>query len=58
MVLFTVAMLILILLAVFAIAVISVFGAGAVIVLSDVIVCAFILGWIIKTMLKKKKNKK
>ena len=58
MVLFTIAMLILILLTVFAIAIISVFGAGAVIVLGDVIVCVFILGWIIKTMLKKKKNKK
>lgn len=58
MILFTVGLLILILLTVFSIAILSVFGAGAVIVLGDVIVCAFILGRIIKAMLKKKKNKK
>ena len=58
MILFTVGLLILILLVVFIIAIVGVFGAGAVILLSDVIVCAFILGWIIKTILKKKKTKK
>ena len=55
MILFTVGLLILILLVVFIIAIAGVAGAGAVIIFSDVIVCAFILGWIIKTMLKKKK---
>lgn len=58
MILFTVGLLILILLAVFSIAIISVIGAGGIIIFGDVIVCAFILGWIIKTTLKKKKNKK
>lgn len=58
MVLFTIIALILILLTVFAIAIISVFGAGSVIVLGDVIVCVFILAWIIKTIIKKKKAKK
>lgn len=58
MILFTIGLLILILLTVFVIAITSVVGAGALIIFGDVIVCAFILAWIIKTMLKKKKNKK
>lgn len=58
MILFTIGLLILILLTVFVIAITSVVGAGALIIFGDVIVCMFILAWIIKTMLKKKKKKK
>lgn len=58
MILFVIGLLTLILLTVFVIAITSVIGAGALIIFGDVIVCGFILGWIIKTMLKKKKNKK
>lgn len=58
MCLFAIGVGILVMLAVFLIAITSVIGASAIIVFGDVIVCAFIIGLIIKIMLKNKKNKK
>ena len=56
MILFTIAALILVILTVVLILAISAVGAGAIIIFGDVIVCAFILGWIIKKILEKKKK--
>lgn len=48
MILFTIIMLILVLLILFLVAVVSVFGAGAIIIFGDVIVCIIILAYVIK----------
>ena len=55
MILFTILALILLILLVVTIVVASVIGAGTLIVFGDVIVCIFILGWIIYRLFFKKK---
>lgn len=55
MVLFTILALILLILLVVTVVVTSVIGAGAIIIFGDVIVCIFILGFIIKKLFFNKK---
>lgn len=55
MFLFMILLLILLILAGFLVLVISVFGAGALIVFGDIIICGFLIGWIIKKLFFKKK---
>lgn len=55
MILFAILALILLILIVVTVAVTSVIGAGAIIIFGDVIVCAFILGWLIKILFFRKK---
>lgn len=50
MVLFTILALILLILIVVVVLATSVVGAGAIILFGDVIVCVFIIGWIIKKL--------
>ena len=50
MVLFTILALILLILIVVVVLATSVVGAGAIILFGDVIVCVFIIGWIIKNV--------
>lgn len=55
MVLFTILTLILLLLTVITIAAISIGGAVTIVLFGDVIVCAAIIVWIMKRLIKKKK---
>lgn len=54
MFLFIILTLILTILTVFIVLTLSVFGAGAIVVFGDVIVCGFIIGWIIKKLFFKR----
>ena len=60
MILFTIIMLILLLLILFLVAVVSAFGAGAIIIFGDVIVCVALLIWLTKLIFfrHKKSNDK
>lgn len=58
MFLFVILLIIALILLGFTVITISVFGAGAIIIFGDVIVCAFIIGWIIKKLFFNKKKKK
>ena len=55
MFLFMACVLILVILIAFLLLAIGIFGAGAIIVFGDIIVCALIIGWIIKKLFFKKK---
>ena len=55
MILFTILALILLILLVVVVVITSVVGAGALIIFGDVIVCIFILGWIIYKLFFNKK---
>lgn len=57
MVLFTILALILLILVVVTVIITSVLGAGAIVIFGDVIVCVFILGWLIKKLFFKKSKK-
>lgn len=54
MLLFTILLLMLIILVVFTALAIAVGGSVFVVIFGDVIVCVFIIGWIIKKLIKKK----
>lgn len=56
MVLFTILSMILLLLIVFTVLAVSVGGAVAVVLFSDVIVCVALIAWIIKLLARKKKK--
>lgn len=56
MILFLIGLLIIVALLGFMILAVSTVGAAGIIVFSDVIVCAFILVWIIKKIIAKKKK--
>lgn len=56
MILFITLLLIMLILTVVTIAVISVAGASFIIIFGDVIVCIFIIGWIIKKIIQKSKK--
>lgn len=56
MILFTILAIILITLVVFSILIIGITGASFIIVFADVIVCAVIIWWIMKTILNRKKK--
>lgn len=55
MFLLTILLLILIILVAFTVLLISIGGSVFIIVFGDVIVCVFIIGWIIKKLINKKK---
>lgn len=55
MFLLTILLLILIILVAFTVLLISIGGSAFIIVFGDVIVCVFIIGWIIKKLINKKK---
>lgn len=55
MILFIILLLVLLLLSIFLVAVVSVGGAIGIVIFSDVIVCAFIIIWIMKRLVFKKK---
>ena len=55
MFLFMILLLVLLILLGFTALVISIFGAGAIIIFGDVIVCVLIIAWIIKKLFFKKK---
>ena len=54
MILFTILLVTLIVLTMIAIVVVSIFGAGAIVVFGDVIVCIFIIAWIMKLLIGRK----
>lgn len=54
MILFTVLTIILIILAIITIAVVSIFGAGAIVVFADVLVCIAIIGYILYRIIRRK----
>lgn len=56
MVLFFILTIILIILAIFIALAVSAVGASAIIIFGDVIVCACIIMWLLKKILKKKSN--
>ena len=56
MFLFMILLLIALILIVLTVVVLSVFGAGAIVLFGDVIVCVFIIGWIIKKLFFNKKR--
>lgn len=56
MILFTILVLILLLLTVFTVLAISIGGSVAIVLFGDVFVCIFIIGWLIKTIRKKRKG--
>lgn len=57
MILFAILALILIMLIVFIVLGTSVIGAGTIFVFGDVIICALLIGWLIKKLFFKKKRK-
>ena len=57
MILFTILALILLILLVVTVTILGVFGAGALIIFGDVIVCIVLLGWLIKKLFFKKRRK-
>ncbi len=58
MFLFMILLLTILILSIFVVVTIALFGAGFIIVFGDVIVCILILAFIIKKLFCKKKNKK
>lgn len=56
MVLFTILLIILLILVLVVAVAITVGGAAAIIVFGDVIVCIFIIGWIVKRLWKRRKK--
>lgn len=58
MVLFTILALVLILLVTLTVVSISVIGATGIVLFGDVIVCIFIIGWIIKLLVNRKRKRK
>lgn len=56
MILFIILTLIILILLVVTVTVVSAVGAGAIIIFGDVIVCVFILGWVIKKLFFNKKR--
>ena len=56
MFLFMLLAMILIILTLFVVLTLSVFGAGAIIVFGDIIICILIIGWIIKKIFFNKKK--
>lgn len=56
MILFTILLLMLILLTVFTVLAISIGGSVAIVLFGDVFVCIFIIGWLIKTIHKKRRG--
>ena len=57
MILFTILLITLILLIAITIVIASIFGASFIVVFGDVIVCAVLIVWIIKKMIKGKKHR-
>lgn len=58
MILFTILALVLILLVTLTVVSISVIGATGIVLFGDVIVCIFIIGWIIKLLINRKRKRK
>ena len=57
MILFTILLLILIILVVFAVILISIGGSAFIVIFGDVIVCMFIIAWIMKKLIKRNSGK-
>lgn len=56
MFLFMILLIILVILLAFVALTLSIFGAGAIIIFGDVIVCGFLIGWVIKKIFFNKKK--
>lgn len=56
MILFTILLLMAVLLTVFTILAVSIGGSVAIVLFGDVFVCIFIIGWLIKTINKKRRG--
>lgn len=55
MILFTILLLVLMLLIAITVVLVSIFGAGFIVIFGDVIICIVLIVWILKKMIKRRK---